>query len=92
MSIAIRDASLTTARRRQLALYAWRQDDQYPQNPQSKNAEQAPSHGNRGTGPTSTVPVDAAIGAALVGQTNGGQCGCSGSVLLQGYVKSSPGC
>ena len=92
----MRDASLTTARRRQLALYTWRNDDQYPTNPQSKNAEQAPSHGNRGTGPTEGVAVQAFLGAQLVGQASGNNgsttCGCPANVTLAGFSKNSPGC
>ena len=98
MSTTNRDSSLITARRRQLALYTWRSADQYPSNPQSQRAEQAPSHGWKGTGPTSDVPLAALQGALLVGQAPGatapanGICGCSANVTLQGYSKNSPGC
>jgi hypothetical protein len=95
MPATVTDASLTTARRRQLTLFSWRQGDQYPQNPQTQKGEQAPSMGWRSTGPSDAVHVAAFVGAQLVGQkvqpTNG-ECGCSTAVTLQGYVKQSPGC
>ena len=95
------DASLTTARRRQLANYGWRLNDQYSYNPQTLNPEQAPSHGSRGTGPSSEVPLSAMLGAMLAGQPNANvnpsataTCnttgGCSASVTLQGFVRKSP--
>ncbi len=90
MPTTIRDASLTTARRKQLALYSWRQNDQYSQNPQSVRPEQGGSKEQAG-GPTSTVPVNAYLGAQLVGQT-AGACPCSPAVTLQGYDKKSPAC
>ncbi len=90
MSITIRDASLTTARRRQLALYSWRLSDQYPQNPQSVRPEQAATTFQQ-AGPTGNVPTNARLGAALVGQTPGASCPCVG-VTLQGYDKKSPAC
>ena len=85
MSTTIRDASLTTARRRQLALYAYRQVE-------SIGAEQAPSMGNRGTGPSAEVPTSVRLGAQLIGQTSQGVCGCSTSTTVQGYDKKSPAC
>jgi hypothetical protein len=91
MPTTVRDASLTTARRRQLALYAWRQNDQYPQNPQSVRPEQGGSK-EQAAGPTSTVPVAAYLGAQLIGQTTGGACSCSPAVTLQGYDKKGPAC
>ena len=88
MSRTNTDASLTTARRRQLALYAWREEDQAPK------TEQRPSYGFRNTGPTMDVPVSVYVGAQLVGQaatnTTSSTCGCSTSVTLQGDVKASP--
>ena len=96
-------ASLTTARRRQLALYGWRLNDQYSYNPQSKIAEQAPSSGSRGTGPSSEVPLGAKLGAYLAGQPNVNvnpgtinttTCPTSGNpsatITLQGFVRNSP--
>lgn len=91
MGTTIRDASLTTARRRQLALYSWRLSNQYPQNPQSIRPEQANSAGFQQAGPTSDVPTNARLGAALVGQTPGATCPCT-NVTLQGYDKKSPAC
>jgi hypothetical protein len=95
------DASLTTARRKQLALWGWRANDQYSYNPQTKNAEQAPSNGARGTGPSGQTYTDVVQGAMLTGQPNNNvnpgntaacsSSGCSASVTLQGFVRNSPG-
>lgn len=87
MSTTIRDASLTTARRRQLALYAFRQVESIGVGP-----EQAPSMGNRGTGPSAEVPTGVRLGAQLIGQTSQGVCGCSPLTTVQGYDKKSPAC
>jgi hypothetical protein len=96
-------ASLTTARRRQLANYGWRLNDQYSYNPQTLNPEQAPSYGARGTGPSSEVPLSSKLGAILAGQRNVNvtptstvtvpctQSGnCPATVTLQGFVRNSP--
>lgn len=86
-------ASLSTERRRQLALFTWRNSDQYSYNPRTKVMEQRPSYGNQNCGFSSTVPLNAKIGAQLVGQQAGagnGTCACTSSVTLQGYVKQSP--
>jgi hypothetical protein len=86
-------ASLSTDRRRQLALFAWRSADQYSYNPQTRVMEQRPSSGNQNTGFSATVPLNAKIGAQLVGQQAGagnGTCACTTAVTLQGYVKQSP--
>lgn len=91
MSTTIRDASLTTARRKQLALYSWRLSNEYPQNPQSVRPEQADSKGFQQIGSTGNIPTQARLGAALVGQTPGASCPCSG-VTLQGFDKKSPAC
>ena len=92
MSCAIRDASLTTARRRQLALYAWRNSDQYPQNPQTVYPEQRNGNGAKQSGPESGVGVQAYVGAQLVGQAGDvGPCGCSSNVTLRGYSKNGVG-
>lgn len=91
MGVTNRDASLTTQRRKQLALYSWRLSDQYPQNPQSIRPEQANSAGFQQKGPTGDVATQARLGAALVGQTPGSTCPCTG-VTLQGYDKKSPAC
>jgi hypothetical protein len=97
------DASLTTARRRQLANYGWRLNDQYSYNPQTLNPEQAPSHGSRGTGPSAEVLLSVYQGAILAGQPNVNvnpsstvtapctQSGnCPATVTLQGFVRNSP--
>jgi hypothetical protein len=86
-------ASLSTERRRQLALFAWRSADQYSYNPQTRVLEQRPSYGNQNCGSSATVPLNAKVGAQLVGQQAGagnGTCACTTNVLLQGYVKQSP--
>jgi hypothetical protein len=87
MPVTVSDASLTTARRRQLTLFSWR-------NAQAVvKTEQAPSYGWKSTGPTMDVSVSAYVGAQLVGQSVqpvDGVCGCSSAVTLQGYVKQSP--
>jgi hypothetical protein len=83
-----RDASNTTMRRGQLALYTWRQSYNYPAGTTTVFPEQATNSMNQG--PTSVVPLNAYVGAQLVGQTNGGNCGCSTAVTLQGYDKKSP--
>lgn len=85
-----RDASNTTLRRGQLALYTWRQSYNYPEATTTVWPEQATNSMN--LGPSATVPVQAYVGAQLVGQTNGGECGCSTAVTLQGYDKKSPAC
>lgn len=94
MPTAIRDASLTTARRRQLATFVWRKTDQYPENPQTVISEQRPSYGFKGYGPTGQVPTDAKLGAALIGQQVGadGTCSCNTNFSFAGYDKKSPGC
>ena len=88
MSTTIRDASLTTARRRQLALYAYRQVVSV-----GAGTEQAPSMGNIGTGPSAEVPTNVRLGALLIAQTaQVNTCGCSPNTTLQGYDKKSPAC
>ncbi len=82
MGTAYRDASLTTARRRQLELYRWRLN-----NVSTVKKEQAPSAGNQGTGPSARVDVDVFVGAQVMGQS--GACPC-GPVSLVGYDKRSP--
>ena len=59
MGVTNRDASLTTARKRQVALYGWRLGTNYTQNPTTVKKEQAPSNGSKGIGPTGDVPVAA---------------------------------
>ena len=55
--------------------------------------EQRPSYGNQNCGSSAEVPLNARIGAQLVGQQAGagaGTCACTTAVTLQGYVKQSP--
>lgn len=85
-----RDASNTTMRRGQLALYTWRQSYNYPAATTTVWPEQTANSMN--LGPNAAVPSAAYVGAQLVGQTNGGVCGCSTAVTLQGYDKKSPAC
>ena len=94
MPTAFRDASLTTARRRQLATDVWRNTDQNPENPLTVVGEQRHSYGFKGYGPTGQVPVDAKLGAALIGQQVGaaGTCACDTNFTFAGYDKKSPGC
>ncbi len=81
-----RDASETTRRRAQLALYTYR-----VANSGGVRPEQVANSMN--LGPTSTVPLNVYVGAQLIGQTNGlTTCGCTTSVTLQGYDKKSPAC
>lgn len=93
MSTTNRDASLTTARRRQLALVGWRRADNYGSGgaPTTVKSEQTPSNGNQGVGPSGIVATEVYLGAQLIGQANAG-CNCSSSVTLQGYSKNSPAC
>ena len=90
MGVTNRDASLTTARKRQVALYGWRIETKYPAAPTTVKKEQVPSSGSKGTGPTGDVPVAAFVGAQVVGQT-AGACPC-GQFTYQGYDKKSPAC
>lgn len=85
MSSTNRDASLTTARRRQVSLYGWRLGSS-----DTVKQEQAPSMGYKHTGPSAEVAPAAFIGAQVVGQTPGA-CPC-GQFTLQGYDKKSPAC
>lgn len=90
MPNAIRDASLTTARRRQLATFVWRNNI----SPSAVVKEQRPSYGFQGLGVTAQVPVDAKLGASLIGQQPGanGTCACGSDFSFRGYDKNSPGC
>jgi len=83
MSTTVRDSSLTTARRRQLALYGFRVSDTASINAIS---EQAPSSGWRGTGPSADVVTAVTLGGYLVGQS-AASCVCDSSVTLAGYSK-----
>ena len=87
MSSSIRDASLTTARRRQLALYAWRNSSV------SGTSEQLSGSGPQ-SGPSTNVPLEAYVGAQLAGQSSipiTTPCGCNSGVTLQGNVKNGVG-
>ena len=85
MSTTIRDSSLTTSRRRQLALYGYHVANN---NLPLPVPEQAPSGGNRGTGPTSDVVTGVTLGGYLVGQSSA-SCVCDSSVTLAGYSKTN---
>ena len=85
MSTTNRDASLTTARRRQLALFGWRTNGGT-----GLKSEQAATNGRQGVGPTGDVPVAVRLGAQLAGQS--GVCECSPAITLQGYDKHAPVC
>lgn len=87
MGVTNRDASNTTARRAQLALYAFRQSINAA--PTAARSEQPRT--SAFIGPTAVVPTEAYIGAQLVGQAGAG-CACSSAVTLQGYDKKGPGC
>jgi hypothetical protein len=85
MSTTIRDSSLTTSRRRQLALYGYHVANN---NLPLPVPEQAPSGGNRGTGPSSDVVTGVTLGGYLVGQSSA-SCVCDSSVTLAGYAKTN---
>lgn len=88
MPNAIRDASLTTARRRQLATFVWRAS-----NTQPILSEQRPSYGFQGLGPSAQIPVDVKLGASLIGQqTDSNGCACGPGFTFAGYDKKAPGC
>lgn len=88
------DASLSTYRRRNLALFTWRFADGYPAGPfQSIRPEQASGNGFRQSGPSAFIPLEVKLGAQLTGQLQAQPnttCQCNGLVTLQGYVKNSP--
>ncbi len=83
MSTTVRDSSLTTSRRRQLALYGFHVVDKASVN---VIPEQAPSSGWRGTGPSADVVTAVTLGGYLVGQS-AASCVCDSSVTLAGYSK-----
>ena len=87
MSTTVRDASLTTARRRQIALYGWRHGVGLYANPTTVKFEQAQSN-SQGNGPSSEVNLAVIQGAQLQGQTPGA-CPC-GPASLAGDAKVSP--
>jgi hypothetical protein len=85
MPNANRDASLTTARRRELTLFSWKNNGNT-----GVKQEQAATNGFQGVGSTASVPLSAKLGAQLAGQS--GECGCSSAISLQGYDKHAPVC
>jgi hypothetical protein len=80
MTVTNRDASLTTVRRKQKALYGWRVSTGYSGAPTTVLQEQGITTGGQGTGPSAGVSVDAKIGAGLCcnvperGNPGGGRC------------------
>ncbi len=92
MSTTIRDASLTTARRRQIVNYGWRKGVGLYANPTTTKYEQAFSNA-KGDGPTANVNISVRLGALIIGQT-AGACACDGgsaTPTTQGFVKSEGG-
>ena len=93
MSVAIRDASLTTARRRYIANYGWRQSVGLYANPTTVKSEQQYTTA-QGNGPSGDVPLSVLLGAQLIGQTVGA-CNCASGTgpnpTLQGFDKSEAG-
>jgi hypothetical protein len=93
MSTTIRDASLTTARRRYIANYGWRQSVGLYSNPTTAKSEQQYSNA-QGCGPSGDVNISVTLGAQLIGQTLGA-CNCSTGVgpnpTLAGFTKSEGG-
>jgi hypothetical protein len=90
MGVTNRDASLTTRRRGEIALYAWRAANNYPANPPGPRREQTATSMN--LGPSAEIPLKYKEGAQLIGQTNNGVCGCTQNFTYQGYDKKSPAC
>jgi hypothetical protein len=93
MSTTIRDASLTTARRRYIANYGWRQSVGLYADPTTVKHEQAQTTA-KGDGPSGDVNISVKLGAMLIGQTVGA-CNCSTGVgpnpTLQGFDKGEGG-
>lgn len=90
MSVAIRDASLTTARRRYIANYGWRQSVGLYAGPTTVKTEQQYTT-SQGNGPSGDVNISVLLGAQLIGQTVGA-CNCASGAgpnpTLMGFVKS----
>lgn len=86
MSTTIRDASLTTLRRRELALYGARQAIQ---STYTTHKEQRPSYGWKGTGVTAEVPQRVNGAEVLIGQYNT-NCACTPRVTTLGFSRISP--
>ena len=92
MSTTIRDASLTTARRRYIANYGWRKGVGLYTDPTTGKSEQPPSNA-QGGGPSGDVNISVLLGAQLIGQT-AGACACNGGSTppsLAGFAKSEGG-
>ena len=92
MSVAIRDASLTTARRRYIANYGWRKGVGLYSAPTTVKSEQAYTTA-QGCGPSGDVTLSVRLGAQLIGQT-AGACACDGgsaNPTLQGFDKAEGG-
>ena len=85
MSTTIRDASLTTARRRQITLYGWRRGVGLYADPTTVKEEQAYSN-SQGNGPSSDIALSVYIGAQVIGQTPGACPDCAGATTA-GYTK-----
>lgn len=83
MGTGIRDASLTTSRRKQVVLWGARlaRGGYYK--------EQGTSLGMYSNGPSMQVNMDVKAGAALAGRTNG-NCACSGPIDLTKFDRRSP--
>jgi len=93
MPLAIRDASSTTARRRQIANYGWRKSVGLYDNPTTVKLEQA-SSSSKGNGASTGVNLSVRLAAQLIGQTLGA-CNCASGTgptpTLQGFVKREGG-
>jgi hypothetical protein len=91
MSSTNRDASVTTRNRGALTTFFWRQQNNYPGNALPGKPEQ--QRNSAFEGPTATVPLEARVGAQLVGQQiPAAGCACTPNVTAQGYDKKAPGC
>lgn len=90
MSTTIRDASLTTARRRYIANYGWRKSVGLYENPTTEKSEQQYTT-SKGNGPSADVNISVILGAQLIGQTVGA-CNCASGTgpnpTLAGFTKS----
>jgi hypothetical protein len=98
MSTTNFSASLTTARKRQLTIYGWTLNNNYPVDPISLFPFQREAFGQKGNGPTAENYQAAVQGAILTGQPNVNvfpnemaRCplSCAG-VTLQGFVRNTP--
>ena len=76
-TVGIRDSSLTTLKRKQRALAAWRKTSNYPVNGSARPEQAGPQ-----PQATADVHVDARLGGALLN--------CCSSALDDGYGKQAP--